>query len=128
MTLSSLVPILPELIVLLGALALLMFGVFKGDDSTPMVDLGALIVLAAAIVAIVMQPAAPVEIFGGSFVIDNFARFFKVLALIGAMAALAMSGPLWREIKMILFDFSVVVLFSVSGMMVMVSARELIAL
>jgi NADH-quinone oxidoreductase subunit N len=128
MQLSSLGPILPELIVLLGAIALLMLGVFKGDDSTPMVDLGALIVLIAAIFVIAIQPAAPVEMFGGSFVIDSFARFFKVLALIGAVAALAMSGPFWQHHKINRFEFSVLVLLSVAGMMVMVSARDLIAL
>jgi NADH-quinone oxidoreductase subunit N len=128
MTLASLLPVLPELIVLIGAIVLLMFGVFRGDDSTPMVDLGALFVLAAAIFFIAIQPGAPVEMFGGSFVIDNFARFFKVLALIGAMMALVMSGPFWHDHKINRFEFSVVVLLSVAGMMVMVSARDLIAL
>ena len=128
MTLSSLAPILPELIVLIGAIALLMLGVFLGDDSTPIVDLGALIVLIVAIFVIAIQPGAPVEIFGGSFVIDNFARFFKVLVLIGAIAALAMSGPFWRDHKINRFEFSILVLLSVAGMMVMVSARDLIAL
>ncbi len=128
MTLSSLVPILPELIILIGAIALLMFGVFRGDDSTPLVDIGALFVLAAAIFVIAIQPAGKIEIFGGSFVIDSFGRFFKILVLIGAMMALAMSGPFWRDHKINRFEISIVVLLSVAGMMVMVSARDLISL
>ena len=128
MTLSSLMPVLPEFIVILGAMALLMFGVFKGENSTPLVEFGALVVLAAALVAVLLQPAAPASLFGGSMVVDAFARFFKVLILIGAAAALIMSTPFWRNHKLSRFEFSVVVLLSVVGMMVMVSSRDLIAL
>jgi NADH-quinone oxidoreductase subunit N len=128
MTLSSLMPVLPELIVVIGAMALLMFGVFKGDNSTPLVEFGALVVLAAALVAVLLQPAAPASLFGGSIVVDAFARFFKVLIIIGAAAALIMSAPFWRNHKLNRFEFSVIVLLSVAGMMVMVSARDLISL
>lgn len=128
MTLSSLMPVLPELVVLIGAMALLMFGAFKGDSSTPLVEAGALLVLAIALVLIVLQPAAPVTLFGGSIVVDAFARFFKVLIVIGAAAALILSAPFWRNHKINRFEFSILVLLSVAGMMVMVSARDLIAL
>ena len=121
MTLSSLMPVLPELIVLIGAMALLMLGVFKGEGSTGLVEIGALLVLAAALIVILMQPAAPVELFGGSIVIDAFSRFFKVLILIGAAAALIMSAPFWRNHALNRFEFSIVVLLAVAGMMVMVS-------
>ncbi len=128
MTLTSLMPVLPELVVIVGAMALLMLGVFKGEDSTQLVEAGALLVLAVTLVLIVMQPAAPVEMFGGSIVVDAFSRFFKVLILIGAAAALIMSAPFWRNHKLNRFEFSIVVLLSVAGMMVMVSARDLISL
>jgi NADH-quinone oxidoreductase subunit N len=128
MTFASIMPVLPELVIIVGAMALLMFGAFKGEGSTQLVEAGALIVLAAALVLILMQPAAPVLLFGGSIVIDAFARFFKVLILIGAAAALIMSAPFWRNHKINRFEFSIVVLLSVAGMMVMVSARDLISL
>jgi len=121
-------PVLPELIVLIGAMALLMLGVFRGEGSTALVEIGALIVLAAALVVILMQPAAPAALFGGSIVVDAFSRFFKVLIIIGAAAALIMSAPFWRNHKINRFEFSVVVLLAVAGMMVMVSARDLISL
>lgn len=121
-------PVLPELAIIVGAMALLMLGVFKGENSTPIVEMGALIVLAATLVLVVTQPATPVSLFGGSIVIDAFGRFFKVLILIGAAAALIMSAPFWRNHKLSRFEFSIVVLLSVAGMMVMVSARDLISL
>ncbi|MBK8009288.1 MAG: NADH-quinone oxidoreductase subunit NuoN [Rhizobiales bacterium] len=128
MTIASLMPVLPELVIIIGAMALLMLGVFKGENSTPIVEMGALIVLAATLVLVVTQPATPVSLFGGSIVIDAFGRFFKVLILIGAAAALVMSAPFWRNHKLSRFEFSIVVLLSVAGMMVMVSARDLISL
>jgi NADH-quinone oxidoreductase subunit N len=128
MTLASLMPVLPELVVIVGAMALLMLGVFRGDNSTPMIEGGALLVLGATLVLILMQPAAPVELFGGSIVVDAFSRFFKVLIIIGAAAALIMAAPFWRNHKLNRFEFSVLLLLSVAGMMVMVSARDLISL
>jgi NADH-quinone oxidoreductase subunit N len=128
MMLSSLMPVLPELIVIVGAMALLMFGAFKGEDSTPVVEVGALLIIAVTVVLILMQPAAPAELFGGSIVVDPFARFFKILVLIGAAGALIMSAPFWRNHALNRFEFSIIVLLSVAGMMVMVSARDLISL
>ena len=128
MTLNSLMPVLPELVVIVGAMALLMLGVFKGENSTPIVEAGALLVLGITLVLVLMQPSAPVQLFGGSIVIDAFARFFKVLILIGAAGALIMSGPFWRNHKLNRFEFSILILLSVAGMMVMVSARDLISL
>lgn len=128
MTLASLMPVVPELVVIVGAMTLLMLGVFRGDNSTPLVEGGALLVLAVTLVLILMQLAAPVELFGGSIVVDAFARFFKVLILIGAAAALIMAAPFWRNHKLNRFEFSVLLLLSVAGMMVMVSARDLISL
>ncbi len=128
MTLASLIAVLPELVVIVGAMALLMLGVFRGDNSTPMIEGGALLVLGATLVLILMQPAAPVELFGGSIVVDAFSRFFKVLIIIGAAAALIMAAPFWRNHKLNRFEFSVLLLLSVAGMMVMVSARDLISL
>jgi NADH-quinone oxidoreductase subunit N len=121
-------PVLPELVIIIGAMALLMFGVFRGEGSTAQVEIGALVVIAVAVVLVVLQPAAPIELFGGSIVVDAFSRFFKVLILIGAAAALIMSAPFWRNHALNRFEFSILVLLSVTGMMVMVSARDLISL
>jgi NADH-quinone oxidoreductase subunit N len=128
MTLASLMPVLPELVIIIGAMALLMLGVFRGENSTPIVEAGSLLVIAITAVLILMQPSAPAELFGGSIVIDGFARFFKILILIGAAAALIMSAPFWRNHALNRFEFSIIVLLSVAGMMVMVSARDLISL
>ena len=125
---SMLAPVLPELVVIIGALILVGIGAGWGEKTTPLIDMLALVILTAAVVLVVMMPAGRVEAFGGSFVIDGFARFFKVLTLIGAGASLLMSIDYWSEKKLRRYEFSILVLLSVAGMMVMVSARDLIAL
>jgi NADH-quinone oxidoreductase subunit N len=128
MDLAALIPLLPELLILVGALALLMLGVFRGERVADMVDTLAMIVLVLAALLVVLQPAERVESFGGSFVFDPFGRFFKVLALLGAAAALLMSVDFMRRENIRRFEFGVLVLTAAAGMMVMISARDLIAL
>ena len=66
--------------------------------------------------------------FDGSFVSDGFARFAKVVILFGAAAALAMSHDYLTKTGLMKFEFPVLILLATVGMMVMVSARDLIVL
>ena len=45
----------------------------------------------AAGVIVLLLPAGKLVTFGGSFVVDDFARFLKILALLGSAAAILMS-------------------------------------
>ena len=70
----------------------------------------------------------PVETFNGSFVVDGFARFLKVLVLIGSAAAIIMSVDFMREKRIERFEYPVIILLATVGMMMMLSANDLIAL
>ena len=59
--LPSIWPILPELVLVLGAMALLMFGVTRGDRSTPTVCGLAIVLLIVAVGLLVMQPSGTVD-------------------------------------------------------------------
>ena len=85
--LPSLVPVLPELMLSLGAMALLMLGVFRRRITQVIYGLAIALLLLAAVM-VVYLPAGTLTTFGGSFVVDDFARFLKVLALLGSAAAL----------------------------------------
>jgi NADH-quinone oxidoreductase subunit N len=128
MDLTALAVIVPELVLLGGALALLMLGVFRGDKIVDAIDILAMIILVGAALLVVLQPAERIEAFGGSFVIDGYGRFFKFLALVGAAAALLMSVDFMRRENIRRFEFAVLILTSAAGMMTMISARDLIAL
>ncbi len=68
------------------------------------------------------------EAFAGSFVDDGFARFAKVLILFSAAAILLMSQEYLARRDLLRFEYPVLVTLAVVGMMVMVSAGDLIAL
>ena len=121
-------PILPEVLVLTGALALLLAGAIKGERVIDIVDMAAIAILIAAALMVALQPAGRIEAFGGSFVVDDFSRFFKILALAGAAAALVMSIGFLRAENIRRFEFGILVLTAAAGMMTMISARDLIAL
>ncbi len=120
--------IFPELLVLVSALILLLFGALRGEKTTGIIEILSIAVLLVAAFLVMLQPGERVEAFGGSFVVDNFARFLKVLALIGSAASVLMSIDFFRKNHIRRFEFGILVLLSAAGMMVMVSARDLVML
>jgi NADH-quinone oxidoreductase subunit N len=125
---QSLMPVLPEILVLGGALLLVLLGAAGGDRVKGLVDGLALLLLLCAIALIVWLPEGRLVAFGGSFVLDPFARFFKILALAGTAATLFMSIDFWRKERLERFEYSILVLLAAAGMMTLVSARDLITL
>ena len=66
--------------------------------------------------------------FDGGFVVDDFARFMKILTLVGSAGALFLSFDYMRETRSLTFEYPVLVLLASAGMMMMISANDLIAL
>ena len=126
--LPTLVPLLPEFVLGIGAMALLMLGVFRGEPGGRAVDLIAIALLAVAGIVLVTLPAGKLTTFGGSFVVDDFARFLKVLALLGSAAAIVMSLDYAQKERQQRFEYSVLILLSTLGMLMLISAADLIAL
>jgi NADH-quinone oxidoreductase subunit N len=121
-------PIFPELLVIAGALALLLLGAIRGERVAGMVDIAAILIMLLAAALTVLQPGERIEVFGGSFVVDDFSRFLKVLALLGSAASLLLSIEYFRAKNIHRFEFGILVLTAAAGMMVMISARDLIML
>src|SRR4051794_3364962 len=88
--LRDLLPVLPEIVLAVGAMALLMLGAFRGEGSARTINWLAILVLIGAGVAVVWLPVQG-PAFGGSFVVDPFGRFLKLLALTGSAVAIFMS-------------------------------------
>lgn len=117
----------PELILAVGALALLMIGVFSGDRSAPTVTGLAVAIMIAAGLWLVFVPAQG-EAWGGAFVLDSFSRFMKVIALIGSITAMIMTVGNARSEQLDRFEFPVLLTLATLGMMLLISANDLIAL
>lgn len=125
---ADLVPAVPELILAAGALILVLVGAIGGDRSSATVNGLAIVLLGLAAVATFLLPFDRETIFGGSFVVDPFAQFLKILTLIGALTALVMSINYLKTEGLERFEFAILVVLSTTGMMLMISANDLIAL
>jgi NADH-quinone oxidoreductase subunit N len=126
--LPYLIPLLPELVLGIGAMVLLIVGAYRPADTGRFVDGAAIVLLALAGVILAMLPPGKLVTFGGSFIVDEFARFLKILALIGSAAAIAMSIDYARREAQERFEYSVLILLSTLGMLMLISAADLIAL
>ena len=92
MTISANITVLvPELIMAIGAMVLLLFGAIRGEKGISLVSSLAIIVMAAAAWFVVMPVSHDPHAFGGAFVVDDFARFAKILILLGSAATLLMA-------------------------------------
>jgi NADH-quinone oxidoreductase subunit N len=121
-------PALPEIVLAVGALVLVLVGAFRGERSTPLVTGLALLFLMIALATVVRMPSTTTATLGGSFMIDGFAKFMKVLALIGSGAALILADDYFRRERIARFEFPILILLSTIGMLMMISANDLIAL
>ena len=121
--------VLPEVILAVYAMAALLFGVYTGKDKT-----ASLLVWTTAGLFVLMAlwigagGAGARSAFGGMFIDDPFARFAKVTILLSAAAVLAMSREYMQRRDLLRFEYPVLVALATVGMMLMVSAGDLMAL
>jgi len=125
---SALLPLAPEIALGIGAMALLMLGAYRDERVVRLVDGLSIALLVLAGVVLLMLPSGKLTSFGGSFVVDDFARFLKILALIGSAVAIALSLDYAKRERQQRFEYSVLIVLSTIGMMMLISAADLIAL
>jgi NADH-quinone oxidoreductase subunit N len=120
---------LPEIALAILAMVLLLEGVMI-KSTTPSTIRGGAIAGLAAVAALVIWKSGTgsVTAFNGAFVTDTFARVTKVMALTGAGVTLAMSGKYLRRNSMDSNEYPVLILLATVGMMLMISASDLIGL
>ena len=120
---------LPEIFLALATMALLMLGVFSKRNPTEMINTLALACLAVtAGLVVVMSDGGTQRAFLDSFVVDGFARFMKMLVLFGSAAAIIMSSSFMKTEKLDQFEYPILIMMATVGMMMMISANDLIAL
>ena len=120
---------LPELILSLYAMAALLVGVYTVKDGlTDALTWATAGLMVALALWIGMGQSGTQVAFGGMFVDDAFARFAKVTILVSAAAVLVVSRDFMARRDLGRFEYPILIALSVVGMMVMVSAGDLMAL
>ena len=128
LALSDLSPALPEILLAGLAMALLIVGAFRGEGSTREVSWLAIAALILVLVVAHLGGGGRRVGFYGVFVTDAFALFMKSLVLAGSAATILMGLRYNEEQKIARFEFPVLVMLATTGMMVMISANDLITL
>jgi NADH-quinone oxidoreductase subunit N len=127
--LQNLLPVLPEIVLAIGAMLILMSGAFAGERSARVTNgLCIGILLLAGFALVWWVPAGRHELFGGSFVLDDYARFLKILTLAGTAGALVLSLDYLTAEKQQKFEYGALFLLATLGMLLLISAADLIAL
>ncbi len=128
--LANYAPVLPEIVVALGAIALMLWGAFRPDTDAEGELTGwfAILILMAAAFLVVSRPLLPQTLFERGVVLDGFGRFWKLMVLAGSAFALILCFDYMRRARAMHFELPVLVLLATCGMMMMVQAGDLMSL
>jgi len=120
---------LPELWLAVSAMAILMLGVFRDRNAADLATSLSLLSLAVAGGLVIWGAGeGRVAAFHGAFVVDSFARVMKVITLFGSAAAITLSVHFMKAERIERPEFPVLILLATVGMLMMISANDLIAL
>ncbi len=122
---SSLALAWPEIVLAVGAMALLVFGAYA-PKATPAVGGGGVVVLLGAAFAAATQPLGVA--FSGGLIVDAAAVFSKVAIYVASAVAIPLGQPWFERRGVRNFEFPVLILLSALGMGMMASAGDLISL
>ena len=121
---------LPEVVLGLGALALMLVAAWGGPNSTKAVSWAAVAVLGGALVALAGPASGGGAAFDGLYRADAFAGFAKALIFVAAAVAILMAPDFFRRTAGddLRPEYPVLILLSTMGMGIMVSAADLMTL
>ena len=121
--------VLPEVVLAVYAMAALIFAVYTTKNATaPMLVWSTAILMAVLAFWIGTSGAGTNTAFDGAFVDDGFARFAKVVILLSAAAILVMSQEYLAHRALLKFEYPILIALATVGMMMVVSAGDLMAL
>jgi len=118
----------PEIVFAGLTLVLLMIGTFGKERSTVLVSVLSAISCIVVLGLVLMTDTVRATSFEGLFIVDRFAGFMKALVLLGSALSIVMSiGYLQRE-KLLRPEFPVLILLATIGMLLMISANNILSL
>jgi len=126
---ADLSTVLPEILLAVFAMLSLLWGVYFGKDAQarPILWTSVAVLVALALFIGFQEPGTR-EAFDRMFINDGFSRFAKVVILLGAAIMLALSEEYLTRNHLMKFEFPILIVLAVLGMMMMVSAGDSMAL
>ena len=119
----------PEIILAIFAMVALIAGVYGGKDKASALILWITVGMFCLVAFYIgINGAETNTAFGGSYIDDSFSRFLKVLILLSSSVILIISKDFMIKHQLFRFEYPILITLSVVGMMLMVSAGDLMAL
>ena len=124
----SVIASVPEIIVIVGACVLLMIAPVRGRRFGPMLFWSSLATVIAAAAATFALAGEPRLVYSGMFVVDDFSVFFKAVFYLATGLCVLMSPRYLEEEDIARGEYYVLLLFALSGMMIMASGLDLLSI
>ena len=105
---------------------LLLLGAFKKESSGLIYNLSIVFLIFTLALIVNYPPQSNVNLFNDSYKIDYFSSFMKILTLCSGIFVLITSSRYLKIFKIFKIEYSILILCSILGMMVMISANDLI--
>ena len=118
--------IYPEIFISLSIMFLLLLGVFKKESSGLIYNLSIVFLIFTLTLIFNYPPGSNVNLFNDSYKIDYFSSFMKILTMCSGIFVLITSSRYLKIFKIFQIEYSILILCSILGMMVMISANDLI--
>lgn len=125
-TFSDLMPLLPELVVVIGAFALLMLDLFIEERNRIISHVFSIVVVAVATALIAFDVGGHGSVLSGMFVRDTAADVLKLGIGVVGILSLIYTWPYLRARNLYKGEVGVLMLFAIAGMMFLVSAGSLV--
>ena len=129
MLVNSLIIVFSELALIIYILASLMFAVYTKKDqlTSKLIWVTALVMIVLGALIILLGSGTS-KAFGGAFIDDGFARYAKVVVLWSSAMILIISRDYLTKNNLMKFEYPILIGLAVVGMMMMVSAGDLMSL
>ncbi|HEY8192260.1 MAG TPA: NADH-quinone oxidoreductase subunit NuoN [Alphaproteobacteria bacterium] len=126
-TWSSLAPLWPQIFLALSGMTFLLAGAWRGDGGTLALCRASMAAFLLTAVFLMGVDWAAGPALNGMFAMDQFSGFASLLVLTGLIAAMALTTEYLFQENMARFEYPVLVMFAGLGMLLMVSAHNLLA-
>ena len=119
--------VLPEIFLSLSIMFLLILGVFKKNSFYLIHNISLIVLLITAVITFNETTSINKELlFNQSVIIDPLSSLMKIVTLLAAFSVLTVSTNYLKIFNIFKIEYSVLILSSVLGMMIMISANDLI--
>ncbi|MBN9343345.1 MAG: hypothetical protein BGO76_05695 [Caedibacter sp. 38-128] len=128
LTLAELLSVLPECFLTFMALLMILIGVFKRNSAIKTLNYILIFSLILAIYLVSIFPLHPIASFNNFFIANAYTQFCKIIVILAVTLVALMSFRHFENDHLMQFEVPILMLFSTIGMMLIISANDLISL